>query len=220
MDIFQDGISELSLVEILGNDMRVVQAARVSYNCESKGAEKDEALIKFLLQEGHLGPFEHVVITMKVTAPIFVIRQWFRHRTWSYNEISRRYTSSDINFYIPKRIGVQDVKNKQKVIDYDNAAFSFVVSDKIRKHSAISLDLYYELLEAGVPRETARVVLPQNLYSSFYATVDLRNLLGFIKERSAENAQYEIREYAKAILQLITPHIPWSIEAWKEINGY
>lgn len=216
MNVFNDNVGKVEVIDVLGDDMRIVQAARVSYNRETKGEEADEKLLKYLLREGHLGPFEHVVITMKVTAPIFVVRQWFRHRTWSYNEISRRYTSEDIKFYIPEIIRAQSIKNKQGSDRFEDPVVSLVLKEKIRDNSARALDLYNEFIEANIAREVARLVLPVNLYTSFYATVDLRNLFGFLEQRLDEHAQFEIREYAKAILDLVTPYVPWAINAWKE----
>jgi len=210
-DILDKGYIEL--LGVLGNDNTVVSAARVSYLGESKGEEKDKKLIKFMMKNGHTSPFEHVVFQWRIKCPLFVRSQWHRHRTWSYNEVSRRYTDEDIEFYIPDIWRLQDDKNKQgSSRNIDDIRFSLGLQDIVFNCRA----QYDWMIEQGIAKEMARMVLPQNLYTIFYGTVDLKNLLHFIELRADEHAQYEIQVYAKAMEDIIKDYVPWSYEAWRE----
>jgi thymidylate synthase (FAD) len=161
-----------------------------------------------------------VTFTFDVKAPIFVFRQWHRHRTWSYNEVSARYTELPEEFYTPspEAIGVQDAKNHQsrniggQDIDKDAAAS---ITDYMQRHNSDSFGTYKALLSWGVPRELARTVLPVAAYSHMFATVNLHNLFRFLDERLSPHAQYEIRVYAQALLELIEPIVPVAVAAWK-----
>jgi len=203
----------VELLGVLGDDNTVVSAARVSYLGESKGEEKDKKLVKFMMKNGHTSPFEHVVFQWRIKCPLFVRSQWHRHRTWSYNEVSRRYTDEDIEFYFPKEWRAQDTKNKQ------GSAGQLEILDAhfiLRNTVAVAQISYAALLQKGVAKEMARMVLPQNLYTIFYGTVDLKNLLHFIELRADEHAQLEIQIYAKAMEDIIKDYVPWSYEAWRE----
>lgn len=209
------------LVDSLGNDLSVVRAARVSYNAEWRAGENnnnDVRLINYLLRNGHTSPFEHVSFTFDVKAPIFVLRQWLRHRTWSYNEVSARYTELSGECFVPDpaHITTQSTSNKQMrtEVKHPNADF---IWDHMSRHARYSCILYQELIKEGVPRELARTVLPVGAYSHMFATVNLHNLFHFLKLRLHEHAQYEIRVYAEAILDLIKPIVPVSVEAWKNV---
>lgn len=213
-----DEIGYIKLLDYLGSDERVVLAARVSFDKGLKDPEKDESLINYLLKHGHLTPLEHCTFTFEVKAPLVVARQWMRHRTMKYNELSRRFTSTNREYYIPKKLRIQDSVNKQSSIEvesYDNendllSIFSDVVD--------FCEDKYKILLEAGVARELARFVLPTMLYTKFIVTVDLRNLLHFLKLRLAEDTQYELRVYAEAILDMISDIVPITIKYWKKYH--
>lgn len=199
----------------MGSDLDIVRAARVLPGVEWRD-KSDPKLIGYLIKNQHTSPFEHVVFTFYVKAPLFVFRQWHRHRTWSYNEVSARYKELPAEYYVPDPniIGVQSLKNHQgrefeKVdVEQRKEELKFYI-DACEK----SLDEYHNLLAFGWPRELARGVLPMAIYSEMYATVDLHNLLHFIKLRSDEHAQYEIREYAEAMKLLITPIVPVTMEA-------
>jgi len=209
-DVLDKGYVEL--IDVMGNDDTVVSAARVSYLGESKGPKKDRGLIRYMMKNRHTSPFEHVVFQWKIKCPLFVRSQWHRHRTWSYNELSRRYTSEDIEFYIPDEWRAQDNNNLQgsdgEVKDTDSVYRAFYQSMAVGKQN------YSYLLAHGVAREMARMVLPQNLYTIFYGTVDLHNLLHFIGLRADEHAQLEIQQYAIAMEEMIQTYVPVSKEAW------
>ena len=208
------------LVGSLGSDLAIVRNARVSYNAEWRSGEdagKDEKLIHYLLKNGHTSPFESVQFTFEVKAPIFVFRQWHRHRTWSYNEVSARYSELPEEFYVPelRHITRQSKDNKQMRTDEPHP-LAEAFATNIRGQCESAFRLYRELLKAECPRELARGVLPVNTYSHMFATVDLHNLFHFLRLRLHEHAQYEIRVYAEAMLSLVEPVVPVAIAAFRE----
>lgn len=213
MQILDKGCIEL--LNYMGDDNTIVAAARVSHLGESKGTEQDSKLIAYLLKHKHTSPFEQVEFQFLVRCPLFVRSQWHRHRTWSYNETSRRYTSEYIDFYVPDSLHEQSTKDKQargKRVEGDK-----YLIEQIEKHANLSFEFYNLMLASGVCREQARMVLPQNMYTSFYAKTDLHNLLHFIELRNSPHAQYEIRVYAQAIEKLIQPIVPIAYQCWKEL---
>jgi thymidylate synthase (FAD) len=191
----------LELQETMGNDLAIVNAARVSFLRESKGLEQDSKLIHYLLRNAHTSPFEMVEFKFRVHCPLFVARQWMRHRTWNFSEVSRRYTEENLEFYIPDNFRLQANSNKQASCGFLAADSSAFVAEKLTNHVNESLKLYHEALAAGVAREMARLFLPQNMYTTFIAKVDAHNLMHFLKLRLHEHAQYEIRVYAEAIYE-------------------
>lgn len=203
-----DGQGWVGLIDHLGSEITAVNAARVSFGkMKDKMDEKDVVLLDYLIENRHTSPLEHIVFTFSVHCPLFVRGQWHRHRTWSYNEISRRYTEVDMEFYTPPKLRMQADTNRQASVespDFEDAGLRKMISD----HNQKSLELYESLLESGVCREQARGVLPQNMMVSFWGTVNLGNLLHFLELRDSEHAQWEIREYAIAIKKLIKPLIP------------
>jgi thymidylate synthase (FAD) len=215
IDVLEDGKSFIRLVEYLGDDWSVVKSARVSFGQGRKTEEEDSRLIRYLMLHNHMSPFEHIVFKFHVSCPLFVRNQWFRHRTWSYNEISRRYTSKNIQFYIPERFRKQDMSNKQGSVFSDDIN-NDIARNTVKKQTELCLNAYNILLEMGIAREHARMVLPQNMYTEFYATVNLRNLLHFVKLRITLEAQWEIRQYAKAILDILEETVPICLDAFKE----
>lgn len=194
-------------------DLEVVRNARVSYDADWRTGEdegKDEKLLDYMMRNKHTSPFEAMVFTFEVKAPIFVLRQWHRHRTWSYNELSARYAPMQEEFYIPEvdKIGTQSKDNKQ-VRDLTLASDETPILVNLMKTSNESAFLAYKALLANdVPRELARTVLPLSTYSRMFATVDLHNLIHFFRLRIHPHAQWEIRMYAEALLELITPVVP------------
>lgn len=214
------------LVDYMGNDLSVVRAARVSYDADWRTGEDDKSdmkLIAYLARNKHTSPFEAVSFTFEVKAPLFVFRQWHRHRTWSYNELSARYAELPDEFYIPDpaKIGVQSKSNKQvRDIDPDQPPRDLMERELetsfYQKHCLKSFELYHDLIKRAWPRELARMVLPLSTYSRMFATVDLHNLFHFLKLRLHPHAQLEIQEYAKAIVKLIEPVVPVSVAAWRE----
>ena len=227
IELFDDGYGAVEYVSHMGSDLTVVNSARVSFAVEkNKLDEKDEKLINYLLKHNHTSPFEHCAVTMRFTVPLFIRSQHHRHRTWSYNEVSRRYTSVDMKFYEPSGFRTQHKSNRQasncEIIDptlagllngYDKA------TDAVRQHHTLSLSLYNSLLDSGVCREQARGVLPQNLYTQYYGTVDLHNLFKFINLRIHEGAQWEIQQVAKACLQIVEELYPTSVKAFQTHKG-
>lgn len=204
------------LVDFMGGDNRVVSAARVSFGGVSKGEERDKGLIKYLLEHQHHTPFEHCYFQFHICCPIYVARQWMRHRWGSYNEISARYTQVKDEFYIPSKFRGQDVKNRQGSVtaEFDNQALSKLYHDSVQA----CFETYHKLLQAGVAREMARGVLPVCQYTQFYWSVNARSLLNFLQLRTDGHAQYEIRVYADAIAQIFKEKMPWSWEAFEALN--
>jgi len=219
LDVLGDGIGSIKLIDWMGDDLRAVNAARVSFNRDSKGAEADKQLINYLMEQGHHSPFEHIMFTFRVKCPLIVARQWLRHRTWKYNEVSRRYTSQDIEFYYPTKWRGQDNIDKQGSSGEFSKEANELFDDELQEALIATMKAYNNLLAAGVSREMARMALPVNLYTSYYATVDLRNLFGFLKQRLDSHAQWEIRQYAEAILDIIRIIVPWSVEAWEKYEN-
>ncbi len=198
----------VGLIDHLGSEVSILNAARVSFGkLKDRMDEKDVVLLEYLIDNQHTSPLEHVVFTFSIHCPLFVRGQWHRHRTWSYNEISRRYTEIDMEFYTPPKLRAQAKVNRQASVDLPGFEDD-ELRQKISGHNELSMKLFNELLDAGVCREQARGVLPQNMMVTFWGTVDLNNLLHFLELRDSEHAQWEIREYAKAIKQLIKPLVP------------
>lgn len=220
----------IRLVDYMGNDLSVIRAARVSHNADWRTGEeeiKDSGLINYLMKNRHTTPFEMVEFTFEVKAPIFVIRQWHRHRTWSYNEVSARYTKLDEGFYIPmfEHIGMQSKDNKQvrdlqdwNNLNQEDKDKSVSISAIISGQSKQSFEQYENLIKMGCPRELARSVLPVNAYTRMFAKVDLKNLLHFISLRSHSHAQWEIQQYSNAMLEMIEQVVPVSVSAFKKYN--
>ena len=208
------------LVDSMGGDLAVVRAARVSYAADWRAGESegsDARLIRYLMRNRHTSPFEAVQVTFEVKAPIFIARQWMRHRTASYNEVSARYTALPEEFYIPDEdvIGLQSKDNKQaREIVANGAAETF--RQVLRDHCERSFDLYRVALDQGIPRELARSLLPLNTYTHFFVSLNLHNLFHFLRLRLHEHAQYEIREYAKAMLEMVRAIAPVSVGAFCE----
>ena len=200
-------------------DLEVVRNARVSYDADWRegNEQKDAKLIAYLTKNRHTSPFEAMVFTFEIKAPIFVIRQWQRHRTWSYNEVSARYAELPEEFYVPtfEQITTQSASNKQMRTD-EQHPMSADIANSIDKVCRDAFSTYKFLLGIGAPRELARGVLPLNTYTRMFATVDLHNLFHFLSLRLHEHAQYEIRVYAEALLKLIEPVCPEAVKAFKE----
>jgi len=198
----------VGLIDNLGDETTIVNAARVSFGkIKDEMDERDITLLEYLIENRHTSPLEHLVFTFSIHCPLFVRGQWHRHRTWSYNEISRRYTEVDMEFYTPPILRAQAKIDRQASVDnadMDNEALRKIISD----HNQASFKVFEDLLGKGVCREQARGVLPQNMMVTFWGTVNLGNLLHFLELRDSEHAQWEIREYAIAIKKLIKPYIP------------
>lgn len=207
----------VKLIEFMGGDRRAVDAARVSFGSVSKGEALDKKLIEYLLAHGHFSPFEHSVFEFHIKCPIFVARQWMRHRIASYNEISARYTEVHDEFYFPAAFRAQDRSNRQGSLASSSLDQKklLAIYDKAIKSSYAS---YKELLDAGAAREMARMVLPVAQYTQFYWSINARSLLNFISLRADSHAQWEIRRYAEAIQEMFRAKMPWTWEAYAKLN--
>ena len=200
----------IEVVETMGSDDRVVQSAKVSYgkDQEQVSEEKKEKLINYLITNHHTSPLEHCMITLHVKCPLFVRSQRFRHRTWKFNEVSARYRECPEEFYTPKSWRSQSTINKQCSGREFTSLVSSDINDSIKGLTELTFLKYEELLEKGVSREMARMILPQSMYTEFYATVDLSNLIKFVNLRDHNHAQLEIRVYAQAIKEIIKEWCP------------
>ena len=231
INIYQDGIGTVEYVQHMGEDITVVNSARVSFGKHKEVMdEKDRKLIKYLIRHRHTSTLEHNLITFRFVVPLFVRSQHHRHRTWSYNEISRRYTDENLQFYEPINFRTQHKSNRQAsnaeelvdpviVPDLADTGFGLTASSRIKQHHAESVNLYNTLMARGVCREQARGVLPQNLYTEYYGTCNLNNLIKFIELRTHEGAQWEIQKVAEACLQVAESLWPITIGHYREIRN-
>lgn len=203
-------------VDHMGSDQRICEAARVSYHASSKGEESDRKLIKYLWKNRHTSPFEMAKITLNIKMPVFVMRQYVRHRMQNLNEVSARYTELPNEFYIPDKWRIQDTKNKQSSKDGEISHTYWCQEVNILCSRAY--ELYQHMLQDGIAREMARIVLPVNIYTEIYACWDLKNLLHFITLRDDAHAQFEIQQYAIAIKSILSELFPWTMEAYAEFK--
>lgn len=218
LDVLDSGF--VRLVDAMGSDLSVVRAARVSYDADWRAGQdtgSDEKLIAYLMRNRHTSPFEAVTFTFEVKAPIFIFRQWHRHRTWSYNEVSARYTELDEGFYLPatEHITTQAVDNKQARTNAEHPEAA-MIRQTLEHNYALAHRTYKTLLSIGTPRELARSVLPVAAYSRMFATVDLHNLMGFLRLRMHSHAQWEIRQYAEALCDLAGSICPVTIREFRK----
>jgi thymidylate synthase (FAD) len=233
VDLYGDGIGKVELVDAVGSDLTIVNSARVSFGVhKSELDDKDRKLIRYLIKHKHTSTLEHCFVTFRVKVPLFIRSQHHRHRTWSYNEISRRYTAEKLEFYEPKAFRTQHESNRQasnenelinpSVPIFDPVTFDVMrewsFSDMVAKHHKKSVELYNLLMDKGVCREQARGVLPQNLYTEYYASANLNNILKFIELRSHEGAQWEIQKVAEAMLQILEGLYPETLKAYNEVK--
>ncbi len=198
----------------MGNDLRVVNSARISFGGESEELQdKDKKLIKYLADNEHMSPFEHNILTVIIECPLFIRSQIHRHRTFAYNEISRRYTSDNIEFFIPDTIRKQAANNRQASDgELDEVAAKNAIF-LMEKHHSEAEKLFKSLLAIGVPREQARGILPQNLMTKFYMTGNLRNWIHFVKLRIDNHAQAEVQQIGQQVLDLLMDKFPEATKA-------
>lgn len=214
------------LIDWMGDDQRIVEAARISYKSPSKGVEQDKKLIGYLYKNRHTSPFEMCKVTLNIKMPIFIMRQYVRHRMQNLNEVSARYTELPDEFYIPTSWRRQDDKNKQGSIEDGN--WNPILDERpdccgdthatgwLQAHCNHSYELYQLMIQAGIAREMARMVLPVNIYTEIYACWDLKNLLHFITLRDDSHAQAEIQEYGKAIKSILVELFPATMDAYEK----
>tara|TARA_A100001011_G_scaffold368444_1_gene422754 strand:- start:34 stop:843 length:810 start_codon:yes stop_codon:yes gene_type:complete len=241
VDLYGDGIGKVEYVEHMGTDLTVVNSARVSFGREKSGLdERDKKLIRYLASHKHTSTFEHNVVTFKFTVPLYIRSQHHRHRTWSYNEISRRYTDINIRFYEPDSFRTQSksnrqASNKEEKIDpvivigkeevvesaeiKSSASLVGSASKILSFHHNNCINIYNSLIESGICREQARGVLPQGMYTEYYGTVNLNNLIKFIDLRIHEGAQFEIQQVAKACLSIAKTLWPYSVSFYMDSNN-
>ncbi len=199
----------------LGTDLSIVESARISYHSPSKGDDGDRKLLHYLYKNHHASPFEQVNVTLNIKMPIFVMRQFVRHRTFRLNEMSARYTEMWDDFYLPEKLRVQDTKNKQGSIGELTKEQNDSLIGEMNAFYDESYKLYKKLLDNGVAREMARFVLPVSNYTEIYVNIDLRNLMHFLGLRLDAHAQYEIRVFAEAMRDIAKELFPWSMEAFE-----
>jgi thymidylate synthase (FAD) len=236
IELYGDGIGRVDYVNHMGDDLTVVNSARVSFGVEKEELDgRDKRLINYLIKHKHTSTLEHNLITFRFSVPMFVRSQHHRHRTWSYNEISRRYTDVNIKFYEPQGFRTQHKSNRQAsnanelidpiILHEDDGVFlvgapsGMNTSQLVKEHHQNTLALFEALIEAGVCREQARGVLPQNLYTEYYGTVNCSNLLKFIDLRTHEGAQWEIVKVAEACLEIATDLFPETVGAYRRIKN-
>ena len=206
------------LVDSLGSDQRIVQSARVSYGEGTKTYRQDKGLINYLMRNDHTSPFEQVVFTFHVKAPIFVARQWVRHRTARMNEISGRYSVMKDEVYLPDEgsIALQSEDNKQgRQEEPVDAATAEKVRTMLSDNARRTFDTYHELLDMGIARELSRINLPLSIYTEFYWEIDLHNLFHFLQLRLDHHAQAEIRAYAEVMFDIVRKVCPIAAEAFE-----
>ena len=203
------------VIDYMGNDASVVQAARVSYGQGTKRVRDDARLINYLMRNGHTSPFEMCEIKLHIKLPIFVARQWIRHRTASVNEYSARYSVLDNEFYLPdvQQLAKQSISNKQGKSDALDAERAAHLQELLRSDAERAFASYGEMLdnesgESGLARELARIGLPLSVYTQWYWKTNLHNFLNFIALRNDNHAQWEIRQYAHVLLGLLERWTP------------
>lgn len=211
------------LVDYLGGDQRIVQSARVSYGEGTKSVREDRGLIRYLLRHAHTSPFEQVVLTFHCKMPIFVARQWIRHRTARLNEISGRYSVMRDEFYVPQpdQVRTQSTTNRQgRGPEAVETAQARQIVERLVDDQQALYQGYQELIEQDVARELARINLPLSLYTEWYWQIDLHNLFHFLRLRLDPHAQYEIRAYAQALYRCARAVAPIACEAFEEYERH
>jgi thymidylate synthase (FAD) len=212
----------IRVIDYMGDDAAIVQAARVSYGAGTKHVQNDEGLIRYLMRHWHSTPFEMCEIKLHVKLPVFVARQWIRHRTANVNEYSARYSILDREFYIPQpeQLAAQSVVNNQGRGEVLTGAEAARVLEILKRDAAQCYDDYESMLsqdgQQGLARELARMNLPMNIYTQWYWKVDLHNLFHFLRLRADAHAQYEIRVYAEAIAATVKDWVPLAFAAFED----
>jgi len=209
------------VVDYMGDDAAICQAARVSYGKGTKSVQNDEGLIRYLMRHWHSTPFEMCEVKLHVKLPVFVARQWIRHRTANVNEYSARYSILDREFYIPapEHINAQSVVNNQGRGDVLQGEDAARVLEMLKADSGRAYDNYETMIDEdgiGLARELARMNLPANIYTQWYWKVDLHNLFHFLRLRADAHAQYEIRVYADAICEMVADWVPFAYRAFED----
>ena len=219
---YGDDYGGVGLIDAWGDDKRAVHAARVSFHRDDDNSdltERDVRLLKFMIKEGHTSPFEHSGMTVKVVCPLFVRAQIMRHRTFSFNEVSRRYTEEEMRIYVPQELRTQADKNLQCSVEGSHVVGERFLLEKVTESALDSQAMYEYLLKRGVSREQARGVLPQNMYTMFWMSGNLHNWYKFLKLRLHEHTQPETRLVAQAILDHTEARFPVTTLLVSELTG-
>ncbi|WP_422029348.1 FAD-dependent thymidylate synthase [Roseovarius sp.] len=212
----------IRVIDYMGDDAAICQAARVSYGRGTKSVTNDEGLIRYLMRHWHSTPFEMCEVKLHVKLPVFVARQWIRHRTANVNEYSARYSILDREFYIPapEHLAAQSVVNNQGRGEALTGEEAQRVLEYLKADSTRAYDHYEEMIgqegQQGLARELARMNLPANIYTQWYWKVDLHNLLHFLRLRADAHAQYEIRVYAEEICKVVADWVPFAYRAFED----
>ncbi len=223
--LYNDNIGYCHALDYMGTDLTIVNSARVSFDVNhSKLQPKDKKLIRYLYRNKHTSPFEHCSIKFECNVPLFVARQHMRHRTWSFNEVSRRYTDINLEFYMPEEFRPPADTNRQEsiqdgtminpilqIVQGTNQGWPSTASELLKSHTRKSVKLYNQMLDGGICREQARMVLPQSMYCKYVATANLHNILKFISLRDKPEAQWEIMRLAQEMGSAVSVLFP---EAW------
>ncbi|MBX3042573.1 MAG: FAD-dependent thymidylate synthase [Candidatus Kapabacteria bacterium] len=207
------------LIDVMGDDAAIVQSARVSYGKGTKSVNEDRGLIRYLMRHKHTSPFEMVEFKFHVKLPIFIARQWIRHRTANVNEYSGRYSEMKDEFYVPEisEIRTQSTINKQGRADESLPEESTSrILEILNNRNSQSFSEYSEMLELGLAREIARINLPLSNYTEWYWKIDLHNLFHFLRLRIDSHAQYEIQVYGNAIAEIVKAAVPMAWEAFED----
>lgn len=217
-----DSLGSVEHIDHMGSDLSIIRAARVSYGAtpgEEFDEKKDGRLMRYLLRNGHWSPFEHATMTFRVEAPIFVARQWMRHRSWSFNEYSARYKEVEERFYLPHEWRKQSSDNKQMSegqLGVEDSNEADLIAEVLLRTAQES---YRHLLRLGVSREQARAFLPVGTSTEFYATASIRSILHFLEQRLHPHAQQEIWHLAMGVLHIAKKYFPHTILAWEGLRA-
>ena len=229
IEIYDDGIGRVDYVDHMGSDLTIVNSARVSFGVQKSDLDRrDRRLVNYLIKHKHTSTLEHNLVTFKFTVPLYIRSQHHRHRTWSYNEISRRYTEKNMAFYLPSQFRTQHKSNRQASNPEELinpgiweegwgriSKYNMTMSELLEIKTKECLETYKTMLDKGVCREQARMILPQNLYTEYYGTCNLSNLLKFIDLRTHEGAQWEIQKVAEACLDIASDLWPVAVESYR-----
>jgi thymidylate synthase (FAD) len=207
----------VKLIDVMGDDERIEQVARLSYGKGTRTVSDRAHLLRYLMRHRHTSPFEQAVITLDMKMPIFVARQLIRHRTASYNELSGRYSEMPEEYYVPAEIYEQSTTNKQGRGKQAHPAMESSFRVNMRRRGEESFALYMRLREEHVARETARIVLPLSTYTQWCMTMNLHNLLHMLALRLDPHAQWETRQYASMIADIVADWVPLT---WEAFNDY
>lgn len=211
-----NALEHVKLLDVMGNDEDIANAARVSYGKGTRSVSDNRTLIRYLIRHKHSSPTEMAEMKFYIKCPMFVARQMFRHRTFSANEISARYSEVKNEYYTPEAWNKQSVSNKQGSGEPVERSKNIALTNEYEERCSNTFNRYEELLADDIAREQARIMLPQSTYTEFIWKANLRNILHFLGLRMESNAQHEIRQYANTIAGIVAEKFPITFEAWMD----